>query len=245
MYLLYQMPRTAVTLCLVALCLGATTKPATRPAMDYGSFLSYSVIAPWDPDKLDALALVEAPKLLNNPIKPKNTDLVLKGINIKLDNTHTICFDTDLMRWAGAWSGGFLDLSKTHQILLKGTHPPSVDGELMFTTPMRPGLSPKNNFQDPRPDQMGPLPRDFAHYKGLYLHGSDVVLSFTVGDAQFLELPTIVNNKITIQTHVTLGEKKSISVFPIESIDYAVNSDLPSLTKGGPARYQPLTTKGT
>ena len=45
----------------------------------------------------------------------------MSAITIKLDEHHTICFDTDLMRWAGAWTGGFLDLSQTHQVLLKGT----------------------------------------------------------------------------------------------------------------------------
>src|SRR5687768_591116 len=115
------MPRPPASVVLLALvCIAATkpaTKPATRPAMDYGPFLSYSVITA---DK---------------------KDLALKGINIKLGGQHTICFDTDLMRWAGAWTGGFLDLSKTHQIDLKGSLPPSVAGQLLFTTPISPGVS--------------------------------------------------------------------------------------------------------
>src|SRR6185436_11409196 len=114
------MLRSAVTACLFALCLGATTQPATRPAMDYGPFLSYSVIARWRSaeDRAGGFAYGDA--------MPK-TDLALKGISIKTDDQRTVCFDTDLMRVAGAWKGGFLDLSQTHQILLKGTHPPSID----------------------------------------------------------------------------------------------------------------------
>src|SRR2546423_3298398 len=149
------MPRTLVTLSLLALlCLAATAKPTTRPAMDYGPFLSYSVIANWE-----------------NREGPKKTDLALKAITIKLDENNTICFDTDLMRWAGAWTGGFLDLSKTHQVELKGSQPPSIDGRLIFTTPIAPGVSPTTTLDDPRPDHMGPLPREFAHYNGLYING--------------------------------------------------------------------------
>jgi len=191
--------------------------------MDYGPFLSYSVIAPWE--------------------GAKKTDLALKGITIKLDDQHSICFDTDLMRWAGAWEGGFLDLSQTHQILLKGTLPPSVQGRLISTSPMKPGVSPTDDFADPRPDNMGPLPREFAHYNGLYVHGNDVVLSYTVGDSRILEHPTLIDNKIVSQLHITAGDKtKAGSFFPV--IDRVIRRDLPNLTKGGPARYEPLKTKG-
>src|SRR5688572_3520510 len=166
------MPRLPATLCLF-FCIAATTKPTTRPAMDYGPFLSYSVI---DGEK-------------------SKKDLALKGINIKLDNNHTICFDTDLLRYAAAWQGGFLDLGKTHQIELKGSLPPSVAGQIVFSTEAKPGVSPTDNFDDPRPDKMGPLPRDFAQYKGLYIHGQQVILSYTIGDAQVLELPAIINKR--------------------------------------------------
>jgi glucose/arabinose dehydrogenase len=212
------MPRALVTLCLL-LCLGASTKPATRPAMDYGPFLSYSVTARWEGDKT------------------KGSDLALKGISIKLDDQHTICFDTDLMRWAGAWKDGFLDLSQTHQILLKGTRPPSADGQLLFTTPMTPGVSPTTDLADPRPDHMGPLPRDFAHYNGLYINGSKTILSYTVGDAQVLEMPTPTE----IQFNVTPNRSLSFQTLPIKR---SRHPDLANLTHGGPARYQPLTTHG-
>jgi glucose/arabinose dehydrogenase len=212
------MPRALVTLCLFCL---AATRPTTRPAMDYGPFLSYSVITQ---DK---------------------KDLALKGISIRLDEQHTICFDTDLMRWAGAWSGGFLDLGKTHQIELKGSLPSAVDGQLVFTTPIAPGVSPTTALDDPRPDRMGPLAREFGHYNGLYLHNNDVILSYSVGDAQVLERPTIRNNKIIIQSQIIPGPKTKLGSFaPIPNVKRMNGSDLVSLTKGGPARYEPLNTKG-
>jgi glucose/arabinose dehydrogenase len=149
------------------------------------------------------------------------------------------------MRWAGAWTGGFLDLSQTHQILLKGTHPPSLEGQLTFSTPMLPGVSPTSNLDDPRPDHMGPLPRIFAHYNGLYLHGNNVILSYTVGDANVLELPTIADNTITIQFHIAPGSQtKSVTFAQIPTVKRTPRPDLPALIKDGPARYQPLRTKG-
>src|SRR5205085_1326764 len=39
-----------------------------------------------------------------------------------------------------------------------------------------------DDFKDPRPEPYGPLPRDWARFKGLYLSGNQVVLSYTVGD---------------------------------------------------------------
>jgi hypothetical protein len=215
------MPRALVTLCILPLCLAATTKPTTRPSMDYGPFLSYSVITP---DK---------------------KEIVLKGINIRLDERHTICFDTDLMRWAAAWEGGFLDLSKTHQILLKGTDPPTNQGDLLFATRnAQPGVSPNDDLDaltDPRPDHMGPLPREFAHYRGLYLHGNEVILSYTVGDAHVLEHATLINNSIQYEFHVVAGLKTKLDN---QFRNMKPRADLPNLTKGGPARYQFLTTKG-
>ena len=218
------MPRTAVTLCLAALCLAATTKPATRPTMDYGPFLSYSVI------------------------RQNKTDLALKGINIRVgpEQKHTICFDTDLMRIAAAWQDGFLDLSQTHQILLKGSHSPSVVGALSFITPMQPGVSPTNSIEDPRSDHLGPLPREFAHYTGLYINDNKVILSYTVGDAQILELPNFTNGSFAREYHVTPGAKtKSVKFLRWGDLKATPRPDLPNLTKGGPPRYKPLTTHGT
>src|SRR5262249_51097220 len=44
-----------------------------------------------------------------------------------------------------------------------------------------------DNFADPRPGKVGPLPADHGKYKGLYLSGDRVVLSYSVGNSQLLE----------------------------------------------------------
>ncbi|HVR86337.1 MAG TPA: DUF6797 domain-containing protein, partial [Planctomycetota bacterium] len=40
--------------------------------------------------------------------------LAFKGITVKVGKNAAVCYDTDLLRLAGAWTGGFLDLSFTH-----------------------------------------------------------------------------------------------------------------------------------
>src|SRR5947199_246371 len=52
-----------------------------------------------------------------------------------------------------------------------------------------------------------PLPRDWAHYRGLYVNGDNVVLSYTVGDCSVLELPGCVEKDglVTITRTFKLG----------------------------------------
>ena len=59
---------------------------------------------------------------------------------------------------------------------------PTVDGEMLFATKPGPGWAKDGKWDDPREGKEGPLPRDWAHYKGLYVHGDKVVLSYTVGE---------------------------------------------------------------
>ena len=49
----------------------------------------------------------------------------------------------------------------------------------------KPGSS---DFKDPRAKGLGNLPKDWGHYRGLYLDGDTVVLSYTIGAAEVLEV---------------------------------------------------------
>jgi len=111
-----------------------------------------------------------------------------KTISIRLGDL-TYAFDTDLVRPAALWSGGFLDLAGTHLVSSKGAIPTTVGGPLAWETPKVPGWARDGSFKDPRPRPSGPLPREWARYEGLYRHGRDVVLSYTVGGVPVLERP--------------------------------------------------------
>jgi hypothetical protein len=157
-------------------------KPKGRhEAMDYGPFLTATV------GELVGGKQDPSPKFNN----------AHKGIAIKLnaEGTVNVCFDTDLCRRTMGWTGGFLHLRGTP---FDGSHGswPAPKGEVVFRTKQgvpgwaKPGTA--DDFKDPRKEPYGPLPREWAHYKGLYVSGDKVVLKYTVGGTEVLELPEAV-----------------------------------------------------
>src|SRR5437870_1721183 len=91
--------------------------------MDYGPVVAYTINCKKKADK----------------VVPDN--LVLKGLAIKvgMSNEATVCFDTELVRYAAGWTGGFLDISTTHLDTYKGSTEAFMDGELVFSTKAVPG----------------------------------------------------------------------------------------------------------
>jgi glucose/arabinose dehydrogenase len=120
-----------------------------------------------------------------------------KVISLGKDKRVSICYDTEHMRVAGAWVGKPMVFSADKNM------GPSVEGEMLFATKPGPGwadprasrVSGGSVWDDPRDGKEGPLPRDWARYKGLYLHGEKVVLSYSVGDMDVLEMPTVEQNE--------------------------------------------------
>ncbi len=105
-----------------------------------------------------------------------------------MGNDSAVCFDTDTLSLAGGWIGGFLDLRRCNLDNAKGELPAIVPSPLQFSTNTDPGWAKGGTFVDPRPSDGGPLPVDWAHYRGLYRHGDQVVFSYTVGQTDVLEL---------------------------------------------------------
>ena len=114
-----------------------------------------------------------------------------KGVAIKVgpNEEATVCFDTDLLRYAAGWTGGFLQLHAQRYGLIAA---PSPAGKIQFATEAGPGWAKADSFTDPRSEKLGPLPREHAKYKGLYLHGQRVVLSYTAGRSSVLDSPWFV-----------------------------------------------------
>mgnify|MGYP000648660570 CR=1 FL=1 len=125
-----------------------------------------------------------------------------KGIAVRLDEGEGgvskgkawMIFDHDLMRVAGGWTGeGFIDWDA---ILLNDRHEtyPRTIGKLHFETPVGAGwANPENgSFEDQRftardGRKFGPLPKKWSNYKGLYHHGANIIISYSVGTADILE----------------------------------------------------------
>lgn len=133
------------------------------------------------------------------------SNFAYKGIAVRLDGgtggvsrgRQWMVFDHDTLRVAGAWSGeGFSDWNG---INFNGKHQvhPRVVGQVHFANPTGPGWAnpATGRFDDPRlrgrdGRPYGPLPREWAHYKGLYHFGNQVILAYTVGQAEILEMPS-------------------------------------------------------
>src|SRR5437899_6932423 len=115
---------------------------------------------------------------------------VVKAIAIKVGETNeaAVCFDTELLGYRAGWTGGFLQLNPKRYGLLET---PKPKGTIQFKSGTTPGWARDGNFADPRTNHLGNLPRDWAHYKGLYLSGNRVVLAYTVGRAEVLDSPNL------------------------------------------------------
>ena len=191
---------------LAALPEGTSQGPDPKPYkpwydMDYGDFLMYTY---------ELAGKDTPPRNMSggrSPLPDEDfswANFAYKGIAVRLDEgpggvskgNAWMIFDHDVMRMAGGWTGdGFIDWEA---ILLNDRHNihPRTIGQLHFQTPVGPGwANPENgSFEDPRftardGRKFGPLPRKWTHYKGLYRYGEKIVISYTVGEANVLELP--------------------------------------------------------
>lgn len=101
-----------------------------------------------------------------------------------------VIFDTETLRYAAGWSGDYLSLKG---VVFDGGHGsnPAPAGIQQLGTRAGPGWAKDGDLRDPRAIPHGPLPRDWARYKGLYRHDNGVVFAYNVGGCQVLEMPGV------------------------------------------------------
>jgi glucose/arabinose dehydrogenase len=183
----------AVVCSTLAAALGDTPGAARSPgaAMDYGPFLTGSLDR--DPDVSKRHSEQSTEQLAGHM-----NNLAAKAVNVRLDAGGVeagVAFDTDLLRYAAGWTGGFLNLAGTHMTSEKGSVPLSPAGAIAFITPQRtPGWTsePTASFTDPRPRPFGPLPPEVGRYLGLYRHGKRVIFHYRVGETDVLDMPGVI-----------------------------------------------------
>src|SRR6185295_6458175 len=109
------------------------------------------------------------------------SNIAYKGILIPLNKERTLnaLFDTELMRVAAVWSGGFLNWASRNYADNNNDYC-TVDGKVEMHTSPVPGWAYDGKRDDPRKPKDGPLPKEWAKYNGLYLNGDKVVLSYMV-----------------------------------------------------------------
>lgn len=190
--------------------------------MDYGPFLSTAVAA-------------------------NDKNLTYKGIVIPLTPDHTgsaVVFDTDLLRYSAGWIGGLIDYA---DVEFNGWHQsyPSIDGDLLWENRVGPGWAKDDSFEDTRTIPFGPLPRDWAHWKGLYLHKNRVILSYTVGNRSVLETPSLESgeNGDAFARTFQLGSSTSSTLVRIATMTDGEASDLPEFSRGTAVALCPQDTE--
>ncbi|WP_163379035.1 DUF6797 domain-containing protein [Cyclobacterium sp. SYSU L10401] len=206
---------------LADLPVGTTMGPEPREykpwaEMDYGNFLinTYELVDEDAPPR----------ERSTGPVQPLpdedfgDANFAYKGIAVRLDQgvggvaagNAWMMFDHDLMRMAGAWTGeGFIDWEA---ILFNEKHniSPRTIGKLHVENETGPGWAhpETGTFKDPRFQardgrKFGPLPREWAHFKGLYPYGDRLIMSYTVGSTPILEtfgLDSLENNPVFTRT---------------------------------------------
>ena len=143
------------------------------------------------------------PSLINTyEVGSDGSNFAYKGIAVRLDagpgglsrGQAWMIFDHDTMRMAAAWTATdnappFIDWNGIH---FNGRHQihPRISGDVQFANPTGPGWAANRgpvSFADEqrvlgRDDRRyGPLPRDWAQYRGLYHLGHQVVIAYGVG----------------------------------------------------------------
>lgn len=197
--------------------------PTKGVEMQYGPVLSYSVELPGATSggKSASPKTPAAGKALFSP-----RHLASKGLVVKLGEHDEgyVCYDTDTQRMAAAWTGGFLNLRLTNIGSYKGdkTGAAEVAGEVQFSTASGPGAVSGSDFADPRPEGAGPLPHVKARFKGFYLHGQQVILSYQVEGCDVLESASLAKSgsgPVFIRSFTVAPAEKPLSIRLADAMD--------------------------
>lgn len=206
--------------------------PHRSEMMDYGPFLNLALNAKGMGDN-------NTPKAIAIPL----------GNNAKGEPSHagegenppaSVCFDEDLLRYSAGWVDGFMDYKGVTFIGDHGRNP-AIRGTQKWYTQKAPGWAgPDGTFKDPRTDVSGPLPHDWARFKGIYRNGNQVVLSYTVGGVEVLETPSMTKasddaGDVAFRREFTIGGSTKpmiMNVVNLEKSEGAVNANIATLTGG-------------
>jgi glucose/arabinose dehydrogenase len=153
---------------------GEAKPPPAAPGagMDFGSLMTYFVALPGTPKTV-----------------------VGKAVVVRLAGGLNACYDQETLRLVGVWRDGYLDFSTTCIArIVQGTGPAPVTGTVLINSGIGPGWAKGGSFADPRAQGLGGLPAAWASYRGLYRHGEQAVLAFTVGDCEVRELPGAIGD---------------------------------------------------
>ncbi len=187
-----QMKKSRTALIPGLLCTTALTAQAQTP---FGEFSE-----PDFPFHTCTLNLSEFAEAQKGGLQFPALNQVPRAIVLKLGNGRHVCWDPDLLRMAGWWEGGFVEMQgmasfsyhpdKAKTKVSPGTKKvPRIEGQLRLANRVAPGWTTGESpsFNDPRPPApipaekgLGALPLSMGKWNGLYRSGSKIVLSYDV-----------------------------------------------------------------
>ena len=124
--------------------------------------------------------------------KGPGTNVAMKGFAIRVGNNANVLWDTDLLRMASGWKGGYIT---GNGVVYNGGHGqhPAIIGDQAFGTRQGPGWADATgSFADTRKEPFGPLTHEWCRWDGMYVNGMNVVLAYTVLGTKVYEQPSSV-----------------------------------------------------
>ncbi len=213
------------------------------------TFVALSVFGAASQNRLPPYQSMDYGSVLFWTLQVAPGNIAQKGIAIRLDDgpggvskgRAWMVYDHDTMRVAAATTGGFVDWKGIAFDGSHGTHT-SLSGDRHFVNPVGPGwASPDGQWDDARvvgkdKKHYGPLPREWAHYEGTYLHSNKVVIAASIGGTRVLESPGMAaagdNTIFTRTLNVGPAKKPLLLRVAPESVNVAIAGD-GSLRKDG------------
>ncbi len=157
-----------------------------RPAIGKGEPYERMKDPEWDDKRFQ---LTDTGPVLNCTFRypvGKDQHMAYKATVIKLDGGKAgVAFDRNTMKMVAGWTGGYVNISPRRFGLL---NTPTPKGQMVFALPAGPGWAdPKGQWDAGVTRHTAPLPKDWAKFKGYYLHDDRVTLRYAVGETDIFD----------------------------------------------------------